>query len=99
MTELDAGRPEMLAVDPSTATVSPTSLAPFIRLLEELGPEVVARATERTFEVLARWGIAAADLAADPTTRVPHGLAIELLDVFIAAAGEPSAALRAGLLL
>lgn len=99
MTEADEMSPELLAVDASTATVSPTALAPFMRLLEQLGPEVVARATERTFDVLARWGIAAADLAADPTTRVPHGLAIELLDVFIAAAGEPSAALRAGLLL
>jgi AraC-like DNA-binding protein len=99
MTESVDTRPESLALDPNTATVSPTALAPFMRLLEERGPEVVARATERTFAMLARWGIAAADLAADPTMRVPHGLAIELLDVFIAAAGDPSAALRAGLML
>jgi AraC-like DNA-binding protein len=83
--------------DPNTATVSPTALAPFMRLLEEMGPLAVQTSFERGLEVLRRWGIAAADLEADPTVRMPHGLAIDLFEVFVATVGDPSAALRAGL--
>jgi AraC-like DNA-binding protein len=89
--------PDELPIEPSTATISPTALAPFMRLLEERGPDTLNAAVEQGGAVLARWGIAPADLEADPTMRVPHGLAMDLLEVFIAAAGDPSAALRAGL--
>jgi AraC-like DNA-binding protein len=81
------------------ATVSITALAPFIRLLEEAGPEVLARATERADAALARWGVARADFGAgsDLTVRMPHGLAIELLLDFVEILGDPSAPLRAGI--
>jgi AraC-like DNA-binding protein len=91
------GPDQLVAAPPSNPTISSTALAPFMRLLEELGPEATASAVDGGAAVLARWGIAQADLAADPTMRVPHGLAMELLEVFIAVAGDPSAALRAGL--
>jgi len=83
--------------DPNSATVSPTALAPFMRLLEETGPDAVRLAYERGLDVLQRWGIAQVDLEADPTMRVPHGLAVEMFDVFLTAVGDPSGALRAGL--
>lgn len=85
------------ARDPSAATVSPTALAPFMRLLEEIGPEALALSMERGLAVLARWGISAADLEADATMRVPHGLAIDMFESFLSVANDPSAALRAGL--
>ena len=83
--------------DVSAATVSPTALAPFMRLLEEVGPETMQLARDRSMQVLQRWGIAAVDLAADPTTRVPHGLAVDMFEVFQEVVGDPAAALRAGL--
>jgi AraC-like DNA-binding protein len=95
--ETDAARPGVSGRDPSTATVSPTALAPFMRLLEEMGPAAVEIATEQALAVLQRWGIARVDLEAEPTTRVPHGVAIELFEVFLAAVGDDSAPLRAGL--
>ncbi|HET8939172.1 MAG TPA: AraC family transcriptional regulator ligand-binding domain-containing protein [Polyangiales bacterium] len=82
--------------DTSAATVSPTALAPFMRLLEEIGPDAVALSMERGLAVLARWGIAAADLEADATMRVPHGLAIDMFESFLSVANDASAALRAG---
>lgn len=85
------------AHDPSAATVSQTSLAPFMRLLEEIGPDAVARSTERGLAILGRWGIARVDLEADTTMRVPHGLAVEMFEMFVDAAGDPAAAFRAGL--
>lgn len=90
-------RPERPTRDPNLATVSPTALAPFMRLLEETSPEALQHATELAMELLQRWGIAAADIEADVTMRVPHGLAVELFEVFLLAAGDPSAAVRAGL--
>jgi AraC-like DNA-binding protein len=67
-----------------------------MRLLEEIGPDAVARSMERGLAILERWGIAAADLEADATMRVPHGLAMDMFESFLAVAGDPSAALRAG---
>jgi AraC-like DNA-binding protein len=78
------------------ATVAVTVLTPFIRLLEEAGAEMVTRAAERSEAVFARWGIKANELAPDPTLRLPHGLVVELHDVFIDVLGDPSAPLRAG---
>jgi AraC-like DNA-binding protein len=95
--ETVAARPDGRVRDPNAATVSPTALAPFMRLLEETGPEAVQVAFERGLDVLRRWGIAQADLEADPTMRVPHGLAVDMFEVFLAAVGDDSAALRAGL--
>ena len=83
--------------DPSAATVSQTSLAPFMRLLEDISPEAAAASTERGLAVLARWGIAAADLESDASVRVPHGLAVEMFETFLDVAGDPAAALHAGL--
>jgi AraC-like DNA-binding protein len=68
-----------------------------MRLLEETGPDAVRSAFERGLDVLRRWGIAQADLEADPTMRVPHGLAVDMFEAFLAAVGDDSAALRAGL--
>ena len=95
-TEQDSSGPEAPR-DVSAATVSPTALAPFMRLLEEAGPEIMQVAVDRSMEVLQRWGIAAADLAAEPTMRVPHGVAIDMFDVFQDVMGDPAAVLRAGL--
>ena len=95
--ERDEERPENTLRDVSGATVSPTALAPFMRLLEETGPAAMQLAFDRGTEVLQRWGIAALDMEADPTMRVPHGLAVEIFEVFQDVAGDPAAALRAGL--
>ena len=77
------------------ATVSLTSLAPFVRLLEEAGPQVVEHATERTRAVLARWGLALEQPEGLSATRLPHALMLELLDVFVDVLADPSAPLRA----
>jgi AraC-like DNA-binding protein len=83
-------------LDLPNATVSLTALTPFVRLLEETGQEAVARASERAFEAFARWGLSFAQLEADPTVRLPHGLVIELHEQFMDVLGDPSASLRAG---
>lgn len=95
--DLEPARQEPVRRDPTLAVVSPTALAPFMRLLQEMGPDAVQRATEMGLEVIQRWGIAAADVEADVTTRIPHGLAVEMFEVFLAATGDPSSAVRAGL--
>jgi len=92
-----AEQPEATARDVTGATVSPTALAPFMRLLEEAGPAALQQSLDRSLAVLQRWGIAAVDLEADPTMRVPHGLAMDMFEVFQEAAGDPAAPLRAGL--
>jgi AraC-like DNA-binding protein len=78
------------------ATVSLTALTPFVRLLEEYGQPALQRASERALEAFARWGLSLAQLAADPTMRLPHGLVIELHEHFMDVLGDPSASLRAG---
>ena len=40
-----------------SATVSVTALAPFFRLVEEAGPDVVRCTLDRSAEVFARWGV------------------------------------------
>jgi AraC-like DNA-binding protein len=90
---------DLAPVELSEATVSITALAPFIRLLEEAGSDVLARATEHADAALARWGVALKDLGggSDLTMRLPHGLAIALLLDFVDILGDPSAPLRAGI--
>ena len=78
------------------ASVSITALAPFLRLLEEAGPDVVARTAERSEQLFARWGISLAELEADLTLRLPHALMVELNQMFIEMLDDPSASLRAG---
>ncbi|MGD8861928.1 MAG: AraC family transcriptional regulator ligand-binding domain-containing protein [Myxococcales bacterium] len=78
------------------ATVSLTSLLPFLRLLEERGAEHVERAAERGEEIFTRWGIASAGLGEDLTRRLPHDLIIELLLMFVDVLGDPAAPLLAG---
>jgi AraC-like DNA-binding protein len=80
--------------DPAGATVSLTALTPFVRLLEEQGPDLVTRITELSQACFTRWGIALAEL--DATVRLPHGLVIELLELFVDVLGDPSAPVRAG---
>ena len=82
--------------DHHAATVSPTAFTPFIRLLEEAGPEKLATASEHAESICSRWGIALVDLATHPSLRFPHGLVVELLLDFIEVLGDPSAPLRAG---
>ncbi|HKU37215.1 MAG TPA: AraC family transcriptional regulator ligand-binding domain-containing protein [Polyangiales bacterium] len=77
------------------ATVSITALTPFLRLIDEHGPDVVLRAVElgeRSFE---RWSIDPESLS-NPTLRLPHELTIELLTSFSELLGDPAAPLRAG---
>ena len=80
----------------SQATVSLTAFAPFVRLLEESGPDVVARAVSHTEATFLRWGLPLADLEADPTLRLPHRMVIELMHDFVEIVGDPAAPLRAG---
>jgi AraC-like DNA-binding protein len=82
--------------DDPPATVSLTAFAPFVRLIEESGPETVTRAVEHTESTFARWGLPLADLEADPTLRLPYGMVIELMHDFVAIVGDPAAPLRAG---
>lgn len=78
-----------------SATVSITAITPFLRLLEETGSEYVLRAIEAGEQVFGRWSIDPESLT-DPTLRMPHDLAIELLLLFSEIIGDPSAPLRAG---
>jgi AraC-like DNA-binding protein len=93
--EQDVLRAEPL--DPAGASVAVTAVAPFVRLLEEAGPELLERASEGAERALARWGISFADLGSDLTARLPHGLMVELLLFFSEVLQDPSAPLRAGL--
>ncbi|MFI5308824.1 MAG: AraC family transcriptional regulator ligand-binding domain-containing protein [Polyangiales bacterium] len=85
-----------LDLDVATSTVSQTALVPFVRLLEEAGARAVEAATALSERVLARWGIGFDEVEHDPRRRLPHGLVVELLDVFVEVLGDPSAPLRAG---
>lgn len=87
---------EVEALD-SGATVAVAALAPFVRLVEEAGADVVARIRRRAEGTFARWGIALDDIAPDPALRLPHGLVIALHEDFVDELGDPSAPLRAGL--
>lgn len=78
-----------------SATVSVTALAPFFRLVEEAGPDVVRCTLDRSAAVFARWGVDPGDIS-DVTLRLPHGLMIALLEEFTQILGDPSAPLRAG---
>jgi len=78
------------------ATVAISSFTPFLRLLEEAGPDTLERAAERTEGTFARWGIALSELAPHPTLRLPYGLIIELIEEFGEILGDPAAPLRAG---
>lgn len=80
----------------SQATVSLTAFAPFLRLIEEGGPDTMARAVAHTEERFARWGVPLADLEATPTLRLPHRMVIELMHDFVDIVGDPAAPLRAG---
>ncbi|MEY4581270.1 MAG: hypothetical protein RL701_5973 [Pseudomonadota bacterium] len=82
--------------DSGTATVSLTALAPFIRLLEELGPELTQKSVDRALAILQNWGIVKHDREFDPTLRIPHDLTTELFELFLDCTQDPSAALRAG---
>ncbi len=85
------------APTPPHATVSLTALAPFMRLLEEAGPDKINSALDRSERACERWGLSFAEIEPDPTLRLPHGLVIELLLEFIEVFGDPSAPLRAGM--
>ena len=78
-------------------TVSLTALAPFVRLLEEAGAEMMESARLRAEASFRRWGMSLAELEPDPTLRLPHGLVIELHGDFVDVLGDPSAPLRAGM--
>ena len=80
----------------SPATVALTAFAPFLRLIEDAGPDTAARAIAHTESTFARWGLPLADLERDPTLRLPHRLVIELMHDFVAIVGDPAAPLRAG---
>lgn len=79
-----------------SASVCVTALAPFIRMLEAAGEPALLQAIERAEASVARWGLSLNELGADTTTRVPHGLVIELLLDFVDILGDPAAPLRAG---
>lgn len=93
-------KPTALSRDPAgQSTVALASLAPFLRMAEQSSPELVARGRAETDRLLQRWGLAATQLEADPTQRLPYGLVLELHELFIALFDDPSAPLRAGWLL
>ncbi len=79
----------------SSATVSITAITPFLRLLEETGPEATLRATDEGEHVFKRWGVEPESLS-NPTLRLPHDLVIELLLCFTEILDDSSAPLRAG---
>jgi AraC-like DNA-binding protein len=78
-----------------SATVSITAMTPFLRLLEEHGPETVQRAVASGEQVFKRWSIDPESLT-QPSLRMPHDLTVELLTSFADIIGDPSAPLRAG---
>jgi AraC-like DNA-binding protein len=83
-------------VDASSASVSITQLAPFVRLLEESGPVPLERMLMLAPAVFERWGIDLNHFDADLTTRLPHGLVVELSQLLIEVLDDPSALMRAG---
>jgi AraC-like DNA-binding protein len=86
---------EIAALVNGGATVSITAVTPFLRLLEEAGGDAVLRAVDEGERLFQRWGISPQSLS-NPTLRMPHDLAVELLMTFTDVLGDPSAPLRAG---
>jgi AraC-like DNA-binding protein len=82
--------------DDTGSTVALTVMIPFMRLLEEAGPDASARARERGEPLFERWGIDPRALGDDATVRLPYALVLELQELFVDVLGDPSAPLRAG---
>lgn len=76
------------------ATVSVELLAPFLRCLSESGTEVERLAVEQGIGILATCGIVLHALA-EPGARIPHDVAMTLLDNGVRATKDPTFALRA----
>lgn len=70
-------------------------MVPALRALEALGDDVARRASESGLSILAAAGVPI-DGTLDPTLRIPHETAVELLETSIEIAGDPTFALRAG---
>jgi AraC-like DNA-binding protein len=89
----------MQQADPAphrNATVSLTAITPFVRLFEEMSPDLVIRTVEHTQRALAQWGIEL-DQLDDPTARLPHALVAQLLLDFIEITEDASVPLRAAM--
>ncbi|HEX2676153.1 MAG TPA: hypothetical protein VHM19_05920, partial [Polyangiales bacterium] len=86
-------------LDRSSATVSVTLLLPFLRLLDEQDEPLREAAFDFGERLLARWGVTRAELETDPRKRLPFGLMVEMLTGFVGILGDPSAPLKAGMLL
>jgi AraC-like DNA-binding protein len=70
-------------------------MIPALRALEALGDDAAQHASASGIAMLTAAGVAI-DGALDPSIRVPHETAIELLEMAIAISGDPAFALRAG---
>jgi AraC-like DNA-binding protein len=71
-------------------------MIPALRALEALGDDLARHASASGMAMLTAAGVAI-DGALDPSIRIPHDTAIELLEMSIAISGDPAFALRAGL--
>jgi len=70
-------------------------MVPALRALEGLGDDIARRASERGIALLAAAGVPM-DGAIEPSVRVPHETAVELLETAAQISGDPAFALRAG---
>ena len=78
----------------SGATVCLTAITPFLRLLEEQGPEVLRTSAEHFSVLTQRWGLDGSELTG-PTARLPHALVVQLLEQLEHLLGDPAAAVQA----
>jgi AraC-like DNA-binding protein len=70
-------------------------MIPALRALEALGDDVADQASASGMAMLTAAGVAI-DGALDPSIRIPHETAVELLEMAIEISGDPAFALRAG---
>lgn len=79
----------------SRHTAAAELMIPALRALEALGDHAARRASASGVAILTAAGVAI-DGALDPSIRIPHDTAVELLELAIEISGDPAFALRAG---
>src|SRR5687768_17793980 len=76
-------------------SVAAELMVPALRALEALGDEAARRASAHGVAILSAAGIRLRS-ASDPTARIPHATAVELLETAVEVSGDRAFALRAG---
>ena len=79
----------------ANATAATELLVPSLRALSRLGPEVARRASESGLAILAGAGLPLRSFS-DLVVRIPHAVAIALLENAVRTSGDPAFALHAG---